>query len=154
MDAMEYVFDSLSKGRVLMLKLVEGLSIEQLNKIPDGFNNNIAWNIAHLVVTQQLLCYKMSGLPCLVSDEMIAMYKKGSVPTKSITQEEFNEIVELFISLAIKFEEDYKNRIFQTYNEYTTSVNVTLVDIKSAATFNLFHEGIHLGVLLALRKLV
>ena len=151
---MEYVFDSLSKGRVLMLKLVEGLSIEQLNKIPDGFNNNIAWNIAHLVVTQQLLCYKMSGLPCLVSDEMIAMYKKRSVPTKSITQEEFNEIVELFISLAIKFEEDYKNRIFQTYNEYTTSVNVTLVDIKSAATFNLFHEGIHLGVLLALRKLV
>ena len=31
---MEYIFDSLSKGRVLMLKLIDGLSIEQLNKIP------------------------------------------------------------------------------------------------------------------------
>ena len=151
---MEYIFDSLSKGRVLMLKLIDGLSMEQLNKIPEGSNNNIAWNIAHLVVTQQLLCYKFSGLPCLVSDEMIELYRKGTGPTKVVTKEEFDEIKSLFISLPLKFEEDYKKRIFQEYTAYTTSVNVTLQDIKSAATFNLFHEGIHLGAVLGLRKLV
>lgn len=151
---MEYIFDSLSKGRVLMLKLIDGLSMDQLNKIPEGSKNNIAWNIAHLVVTQQLLCYKLSGLPCLVSDEMIDLYRKGTVPTKEVTKEEFDEIKSLFISLPLKFEEDYKKRIFQEYTAYTTSVNVTLEDIKSAATFNLFHEGIHLGAVLGLRKLV
>lgn len=151
---MESVFDGLNKGRVLMLKAIDGYSIEQLNKIPDGFSNNIAWNIAHLVVTQQLLCYRMSGLPCLVSDEMIELYKKGTAPTKTVSKEEFEEIKQLFISLPLKFEEDYNNKIFQDYTSYTTSVNVTLYDIESAGTFNLFHEGIHLGAILALRKLV
>jgi len=151
---MEYIFDSLSKGRVLMLKLIDGLSIAQLNKIPEGFNNNIAWNIAHLVVTQQLLCYKFSGLKCLVSDEMIEKFKKGTVPQKEMTLEEFTEVKELFVSLVLRFEKDYKKGIFENYTSYTTSVNVSLTDIKSAATFNLYHEGIHLGAVLALRKLV
>ena len=151
---MEYIFDSLSKGRVLMLKAIDGLSMEQLNKIPGNSKNNIAWNIAHLVVTQQLLCYKFSGLKCLISDEMIDLYRKGTAPQRDMTQEEFDEIKSLFISLPLKFEEDYKKRIFENYTQYTTSVNVTLTDIKSAATFNLFHEGIHLGAILGLKKLV
>ena len=108
---MEHIFDSLSKGRVLMLKLIDGLSMEQLNKTPEGSNNNIVWNIAHLVVTQQLLCYKLSGLPCLVSDEMIELYRKGTAPTKVVTKEEFDEIKSLFISLPLKFEEDYSTTI-------------------------------------------
>lgn len=151
---MKHQFVNLSKGRVLMLKIIDGLTIEQLNKVPEGFNNNIAWNVAHLVVTQQLLCYKLSGVQCLVSDAMIAAYKKGEAPTKLITSEEFDEIKELFVNLPVKFEEDYNAGVFKNYNEYTTSVGVTLSDIDTASTFNLFHEGIHLGVLLGLKKLV
>lgn len=151
---MENIVDSLKKGRALMLKLIEGLSMEQLNKIPEGSNNNIAWNIAHLVVTQQLLCYKLSSLPCSISTEMIELYKKGTVPTSEMSKAEFEAVKEQFMALPVKFEEDYKKGIFKSYNEYTTSVNVTLTDIDSAATFNLFHEGIHLGAILGLRKLV
>jgi hypothetical protein len=105
-------------------------------------------------VTQQVLCYKLSGLKCLISDEMIDLYRKGTAPTTAVTKEEFNEIKDLFISLPFQFEEDYKKGIFENYTAYTTSVNVVLTDIKSAATFNLFHEGIHLGTILGLRKLV
>lgn len=151
---MKHNIESLSKGRALMLKLIEGLSIEQLNKIPEGSKNNIAWNIAHLVVTHQILCYKFSGLPCAVSDEMIDLYKKGTVPVKDVTTEEFETIKELFLSLPVQFEKDLNAGIFVDYTEYTTSVNVTLSDIESAATFNLFHEGIHLGAILGLRKQV
>jgi len=39
--------------------MITPFSLEQLNKIPEGFNNNLIWNIAHCVVTQQLLCYKV-----------------------------------------------------------------------------------------------
>ncbi|MFC2109586.1 DinB family protein [Bacteroidota bacterium] len=151
---MKHQFTHLSKGRALMLKLISGLTIEQLNKTPEGFNNNIAWNIAHLVVTQQLLCYRLSGLPCTVSDEMIDTYKKGTAPNKEVTTEEFEEIKALFVSLPVQFEKDYNAGLFKEYSDYTTSVDVTLTDIESATSFNSFHEGIHLGVLLALRKLV
>ena len=85
---------------------------------------------------------------------MIESYRKGTAPTKTISAVEFEEIKQLFVSLPLQFEEDYNKGVFQTYTEYTTSVGVTLTDIVSARDFNTFHEGIHLGVLLALKKLV
>ncbi|MGB2127919.1 MAG: DinB family protein [Flavicella sp.] len=151
---MQHQFENLRKSRLLQLKLIDGLSIDQLNAIPDGFKNNIAWNIGHLVVTQQLLCYKNSGLPCKVSDEMIELYKKGSVPSVPVTSEEFEKIKTLFIDVVSQFEADYNAGVFKNYTSYTTSVNITLTDIDTAIDFNSFHEGIHLGVLLAIRKLV
>ncbi len=155
---MQEQFTNLNKGRALMLKVIDGLSMEQLNTIPKGFKNNIAWNIAHLVVTQQLLCYRNSGLACSLSEEMISAYKKGAAPTfgedGKITEAEFENIKELFVSLPLKLEEDYKKGLFTAYISYTTSVGVTLTDIESAIAFNSFHEGIHLGVLLGMKKLV
>jgi len=146
--------DILKKNRALILKIIDGFTIEQLNIKPEGFGNNIVWNIAHLVVIQQILCYKLSGLPMNVSNEMTEKYMKGTAPNGNVTQAEFDEILELFIALPNQFEKDYNQELFQQYNTYTTSLNVTLVDINSAIEFNNFHEGIHLGVILALRKLV
>lgn len=147
-------FDILRQSRKLILKIIDGYSIEQLNLIPIGFKNNIAWNVAHLIVTQQLLCYNLSGLPMYVSEEMVALFKKGTTPEKAITSIEFEKIKEQFISIIDQFEKDYKEGIFKDFNEYTTSVNVTLKDIDSAIAFNDYHEGIHLGIILSLRKLV
>lgn len=147
-------FDTLLKGRALILKVIDGLSNEQINKIPSGFNNNIAWNVAHLVVTQQILCYKLSGLDCLISEEMITNFKKGSAPNYTVSKKEFETIKKQLLDFPVKLDEAYEAKIFKTYTEYTTSVNVTLASIDDAIDFNLFHEGIHLGIILQLVKFV
>ena len=151
---MQKHFDTLKKSRLLTLKAINSLTIEQLNKIPEGFKNNIAWNVAHLVVTQQLLCYKLSGLKCLISDELIANFQKGSAPSYKISESEFEETKKLFLALPDNLMEDYANGIFKSYNEYTTSVDVTLGSIDDAIIFNLYHEGIHLGIILQLKKFI
>jgi len=149
---MDKQFEILKANRVLILKIIENLSLAQLNKIPNGFNNNIAWNMAHLAVTQQLLCYRKSGLPVLVTEEIIEAYKKGTAPNKDISQEEFEHIRERFLGLPDTFEEDFNANIFTAYNSYTTSANVTLNNVKDALEFNNFHEGIHLGSIMSLKK--
>lgn len=151
---MQKRFDNLLKGRQLMLKVIDGLSNEQINKIPEGFNNNIAWNIAHLVVTQQLLCYKLAGADCLISEEMIDNFRKGAVPNYQVSEEEFETIKKQLLEFPIKLEEDYESGIFTGYTDYLTSVNVNLTSIDEAIDFNFFHEGIHLGIILQLKKLV
>lgn len=151
---MQKKFDTLLKTRELTLKAINNLSIEQLNKIPEGFKNNIAWNVAHLVVTQQLLCYKLSGLDCLISDKMITDFQKGSSPDYNVSEEEFEIIKKQLLEFPVKLDEDYAKGIFKNYTEYTTSVNVTLSAIEDAIDFNLLHEGIHLGVILQLKKFV
>ena len=137
---MQKHFEILIKTRQLLLKITEHLTMEQLNKIPQGFKNNIAWNIAHLAVTQQLLCYKLSGLNCLVSEEMIADFQKGTAPNQPISKEEFEAIKVQFLQLPLKLEEDYNKGVFKNYSEYKTSVNITLNSVDDAIMFNTFHE--------------
>jgi len=46
---MDWTFDVLLKNRTILKSFIESFSLEELNKIPQGFNNNIIWNIAHLI---------------------------------------------------------------------------------------------------------
>ena len=62
---MKYHFETLNITRNNIINAIEGLSLEELNTVPKGFNNNVIWNVGHVVATQQLLCYKFSGLKCL-----------------------------------------------------------------------------------------
>ena len=151
---MKTEFNVLRKSRELVLKRVEGLSIDQLHKIPEGFKNNIAWNVAHLVVTQQLLHYKLSGLDCLASDDLIEKYRKGTSPSEEMSAEDFDEVKELLAGLPDTLVEDYNEGIFKEYTEYPTSTGFVLDSIDTAIAFNNLHEGIHLGTIMALTKLV
>lgn len=144
----------LKKSRELMLKAVQGLTHQQLHAIPKGFKNNIAWNVAHVVVTQQLLHYNLSGLNCLVSEELIENYRKGTSPSRDFTTEEFEEIKSLLIALPSTLEEDYNAGIFSSYTEYESSTGYVMDSIDSAINFNNFHEGLHLGIVMSIKKLV
>tara|TARA_R110002126_G_scaffold291479_3_gene453100 strand:+ start:26513 stop:26968 length:456 start_codon:yes stop_codon:yes gene_type:complete len=145
-------FYILKKSRALLMKELEGLSLADIHKIPEGFKNNIAWNVAHLVVTQQLLHYKLSGLNPLCPDDLIEAHRKGTSPTKTFTAEEFEELKELLIGLPDTLQEDFEAGIFENYTEYPTSTGVVLDSIEIAIPFNNFHEGIHYGIIRSIKK--
>src|SRR6478735_9578463 len=107
--------DNLRKTRTFLLQLLPELSVEQLNAIPLGFRNNIIWNLAHLVATQQDFCYTRAGLPQLVDESFYQAYKLGSAPEKSISQEEIDEIKLLLFHTLDSLEEDHKSDAFKNY---------------------------------------
>ncbi|SHF79915.1 DinB superfamily protein [Flavobacterium fluvii] len=141
-------------SRTMVSKILENHTLEQLNKIPEGFSNNLIWNIAHIIVTQQLLVYKLSGLPIMVSDEMVEKYKKGTKPEQDATQAEVDEIKSLLFKTIEKTKEDFGNGIFKNYQEYPTSTGFVLTSAEGAMNFNNYHEGLHVGVMMSIRKLV
>ena len=149
---MHYDFDITLKNRKILNSFLEKFSLEELNKVPSNFNNNIIWNIVHVVVTHQLLVYKLSGLPMYVSDEMVEKYKKGTKVESDVTQDEVNKIKELLLTTVEQMKTDYDKGVFKSYNEYTTSTNSTMTCVEDAIKFNNFHEGVHLGYILALKK--
>lgn len=152
---MNFAFEVLPKTRHFFNNLLEKTSIGDLNKIPKGFNNNIIWNIGHILVTEQLLVYKLSNLPLMVSDALVENYKKGTKPNGYVSEEEINEIKGLLFSTIKKTEEDYNNQLFKNYQEYTVSTTGnTLFNINDALSFVHFHEGMHQGYILALLKAI
>jgi len=149
---MNIQFDLLRTSRALVLKELEGLTLDQIHAIPAGFKNNIAWNVAHLVVTQQLLNYKLAGLNCLCPEDLIETHKKGTSPTITFTEEEFEEVKDLLLGLPDTLQEDYEAGIFENFAEYPTSTGFVLTTIESAIAFNNFHEGIHYGIIRSIKK--
>ncbi|SFW53055.1 DinB family protein [Cellulophaga fucicola] len=149
---MEYLIDTSKQIRKILFKILEETPRDLLLEIPKNFNNNIWWNIAHVVVTQQLLVYKFSGMPMLVSDTMVEKFKKGTTPDGTATDEEITEIKTLLFTTLEKTEEDYKAGNFKNYDVYTTSLNVTINNAVEAMKFNAMHEGIHIGAILALKR--
>ena len=89
-----------------------------------------------------------------VPKELVNKLKKGTVPDGKATDEELNMIKGFLFSTVEWAQEDYENRIFKDFNEYTTSANVALKDVEDAIAYNMFHEGLHLGVILSLEKML
>jgi hypothetical protein len=140
------------QNRKILYQILKHTPIEKLVTIPQGFRNNIWWNIAHTVVTQQLIVYSFSGLPMQVTEDMVTAYRKGSVPTGSPGSGEIDALRGLLFSTIERTSEDYKNGRFNHYDSYTTSAKVSLDNVKDAIAFNVYHEGLHLGVILSLQK--
>jgi len=90
----------------------------------------------------------------LVSDDLIMAYKKGTKPSNAFSQEEFDEVITLFKGLPKTLEEDYESSIFSEYSSYKTSTGFVIDTMEKAIIFNNFHESLHLGVIMSLRKLV
>ncbi|KAA1247669.1 DinB family protein [Aquimarina sp. RZ0] len=139
-------------NRKTLEKILNSYSLEELNKVPEGFSNNLIWNIAHVLVTQQLLVYRLSGLSPMIDDEIIDLYKKGTKTEKPVNQDEVDFIKDLLFSTVDKIEKDIDANIFTEYKEYPTSTGFVLRSIADAMMFNNYHEGVHLGYILALKK--
>lgn len=151
---MDKIFDTTLQNRKLLYKILDNTPREQLLEIPNGFRNNIWWNIAHVVATQQILVYRFSGLQARIPERFVEKFKKGTVPDGTATDEDIMEIGDFLISTAEWAKEDYESGLFKDYNAYKTSLNVTLKNVEDAISFNIFHEGLHLGTILGLQKVV
>lgn len=151
---MEAEFKITRVSRQLYNGFLEKFTLEQLNKVPQGFNNNIIWNIGHIVVSQQMLLYLASGNQPMIGAELIERYKRGTRPERDATQQEADEIKNLLFTTIEKSEQDYNNGLFKVYTERKTEFGFVLSSIEDAIAFNNYHEAVHMGVIMGLRKFV
>lgn len=149
---MDAVFKVWETNRKVYLRFLQNYSVAQLNYIPEGLSNNLIWNIGHVVVVQQALVYNLSGLPMLVSQELFERYKNGSQPSSNVSEKEIEQIQQLLMDSVEKTKVDYASDVFKNYKEYTTSTGFHLASAKDAIVFNNYHEGMHLGFMLKIKK--
>lgn len=139
--------------RNTIIKVVSDLSVEKLNKIPAGFNNNIAWNFGNLLVSQQNVLYRCAGLPIDLDERYFPLYKGGTKPEQDITQEEFDKLKELFITQTEKMKTDFDKKIFTEYKVWHHAMTGIEIDtLETAIQFLTFHESLHLGYIMAIKR--
>lgn len=147
-------FDVIRASRRKILNITKELSTEALNHIPDHMNNNILWNMAHIIATQQNLCYLRSGLMPVISESFIERYKVGTKPGGLIDTAEYEVIRHNLQDHIDQLEEDYKKEAFLNFQAFTsaTYTGLTINTIDEGLTFLAFHEGLHLGYIMAMKR--
>jgi len=151
---MKQEFEVIKKPRLMLLNVVKDLSPEQLNHIPAGFNNNLIWNLAHMISGQQGICYTRAGVPIVVDDKYYTPYRPETKPQSFINAHDIAQVKELLISTVDKMEEEYQMGIFSNDQPMTTRYCVTLSNIEEAIRFVPFHDGLHVGYIMALKRAV
>lgn len=151
---MNETFEITQTSRRLLFHLIHDLTLEQLNTIPSGFTNNIIWNIGHIIVVQQMLVYNLSGLPMQVSSDLVSRYKKGTRPLEPITDDHLQELKKLLFTTIEQTQIDFENGLFQNFTEYTVMTGFVIKNVSDAIAFNYYHEAIHTGAIMSLKKVV
>lgn len=151
---MNKAIDSLRKTRDWALQLTEGIPEEALNAVPEGFNNNIIWNLAHLVAAEQGICYLRAGAEPVMPLSFIKAYTRGTRPEGPVSAVGIAEIRAALTATPARIEADLAAGAFAGYQPWTTPYGVELASIEDALQFLLFHEGMHCGYILALKRVL
>jgi len=153
---MKEVFKFIIDARKAFIKDIESLSLEELNEVPAGFNNNIIWNFGHIVVTTPVLCYVRTGILTDTSTvKYISSYAKGTKPTYFVTQEEVDDLKALAISTIETLEKDYNEGKLNNIVPFETSTYGALLEsIEDVIITTAGHDNTHLGYVTAQKRII
>ncbi|WP_316812112.1 DinB family protein [Pedobacter heparinus] len=151
---MEYLLTVIRQTRENFIRLIESSTLEELNAIPAGFNNNIIWNFGHIIASEQVLCYLSANVDPIMDMEFINAYRKGTKPSGFIGQAQIDTMKELMRSSIIKLEEDLKQHLFTSYNAFKTHYGVELKTTADAVQFFSSHDAFHYGYASAIKRII
>ncbi len=155
MITLETLIDQSLGTRQVIVKLLKSIPIEQTDTIPPTWHNNARWHAGHLLVTPCLLTYGILKEPLPVPDEFRKWFAKGTDPTQwgEDPVPVYNDLVDDIVPLSGRLFDAMKDRGDEPFLEpYTTSVNIVLKTPAEALNFSMMHDGIHVGMLLALTR--
>ena len=153
---MKKSLDIIRGSRKFLINLLDGISIEKLNEIPTGFNNNLVWNLAHVIANQQILCYLNAGAKPVIEEGFIHKYKTGTRPEGFIDEAQIDVWKKYLFSTMDHFEKDAATNMFENYKPFDlrSYPGLRIENISDAIKFVSFHDGLHVGYSMALKRLL
>lgn len=137
-----------------LCQAIDGLSEVQLMEIPKPMSNNIIWNLGHLVYSIAGLAYHPSGLPLPIPESFQECFRGGTSPSDWTEDPPVGEVAECFSISIPNVSKDLNDGKFDTFRPFELMPGITLQSIEQTLGFHAWHSGVHMGAVLALRKLI
>ncbi|AFM39133.1 hypothetical protein Desaci_0016 [Desulfosporosinus acidiphilus SJ4] len=150
----EYLFDQLKVVRNNTLNAVKGLSENQVDKIPAGFNNNIRWNLGHIYLVQERFAFGFTEIPMLLPEGFLGLFGKDTKPSDwTIQPPSLNELIKLLEDQTDRIQEAFKERLDEVLAApWTMPSGLTLKTVREFLTFSMYHEGMHVQAIKFLHR--
>ncbi|WP_379971325.1 DinB family protein [Ectobacillus sp. sgz5001026] len=151
-----YIFKQLQFVRKNTIRSVENLYEEASLYIPQGFNNNIKWNLGHIYVVQERFAFHFTGEKMNMPDHFMKQFGPGSKPTDWDEQvPTLRQLIALLQDQIVRIEQVLEPRITEAVKEpYTTSSGITLSSVAEFLSFSMYHEGMHFDAIKSIKRLI
>jgi len=152
MDQM--LFKQIEFIRDRTVNTVQGLSEEALDVIPEGFNNNLRWNLGHVYYVQERFAFYFAGEPTQLPDHFEVLFPNGTKPADWVVAPPTKDVLLQFLTdQPRRIQSVLTNRLEERVKEpFTTRNGLTLSTIQEFLTYTLYHEGIHFNTINFLKR--
>ena len=122
---------------------LDKLPYESLIKIPEGYNNNIIWNLGHMISVGYSLNFSIAGLIPPADIEMIKKFRKGSYP-EPYSEMDINWIKEHLLPSVYAIESLWaEDKLVVIQQSVTTDLGNVINSPSDALAMTLVHDMLH-----------
>jgi len=150
----EFLFTQLKVIRSNTINAVKELSENQVDSVPEGFNNNIRWNLGHVYLSQEQFAFGFAQDPMVVPDGFTELFGRDSKPSEwKVQPPTLPVLIQLLEDQTNRIEEKLNNRLYEVVAKPLTMLSgLTLKTIGEYLTFSMYHEGMHVQTIKMLKK--
>ncbi|MBG9944788.1 DinB family protein [Brevibacillus formosus] len=143
------LFQQLEDYRQETLKAINGLTDEDANIIPEGFSNNILWNLGHIYLDQYLWIAHLTKETIPIPPGFNEWFNFGTKPADWDTPPPNLEVlVTLLQEQPQKIQAAYKDRLEEEFPATESGMHT----IAQVLVRTIYHEGAHLASLNTIRR--
>ncbi|WP_226579568.1 DinB family protein [Halobacillus litoralis] len=150
----ESLFQHMRFVRRRTLAALDATTEEAAGQTPQGFLNNIRWNLGHIYVSQENLLQRFLGEDPELPKTYLSLFNGGTSP------EEWPENVPSLIELRGYLEEQTERMIHQFQGRldeegekpFDLGGGVVFRTLDEVVNFSLWHEGLHQGTISAQKR--
>ncbi|MGE9310834.1 DinB family protein [Niabella sp. CJ426] len=143
---MLHYLTQLEELRAILLSDTAQLTIQQVNHIPLGFNNNIIWNMGHLLVISEDILYGSIEANRPLHEFEIMGFKRGTKPGRDIDSKTITSIRESLAATAPSFRK-LMDHASLAHPELQYDDLIRSIVSKVSLGFLIFHEKMHISAI-------
>ncbi|MBB3114771.1 putative damage-inducible protein DinB [Paenibacillus phyllosphaerae] len=149
-----YLFKQLRFVRGQTLKQIHGMSEEAARTVPRGFNNNILWNLGHILLVHEKFSFALTNEKMELPKQFAEWFAPGTKPENWGPQvPRLDEIALLLSKQVDRIEQILERRLEDNLEQpFVTSAGLELSSVKECLSFCLYHEGMHFAAIKALER--
>ncbi|MFT3903394.1 MAG: DinB family protein [Niabella sp.] len=152
-----FSIDFIKKQREKFVLFVDELSLDELNKVPEGFNDNIIWNLGHIMVSSYVLMYLRTEANPVFQVPYLEKYGIGSRPEKDnpATAEDVANVKSLVVDSINEIEQDLHQGVFDNMTPFPTKTyGIDMKTPEDILAWIFAHDAMHFATAKAYQRMI
>ncbi|MZQ83242.1 DinB family protein [Paenibacillus sp. 5J-6] len=152
------IFEDMGIIRAQTLLAMEGLTEELIDRIPPGCRNNIRWQLGHIYFVTEHLTLSQLKLAMNLPEGFVERFGSGKGPLDypdSLPKPTLPELKILLTEQLDRIRKQYPmDRLNESVDAINTSTGLLMVTPEQSLRYNLYHEGLHAGILSTYKRVL